>query len=180
MKHTNHRFCLGDPYKFLKCACVCIHFPFFYKCDVSHFMFVWAFVHNVYSHYIILAYLSFKPFVLFGVWLPQCSSKCICVYMCVCVCLSGCVCLRNGVWKGVPHIQTLPIDLFDSLLMSLTCRRIAQSLTLIAWAGESESEREREKWVSPQKKKWRERISEEKVNNAGIYQRVCRNVMGWE
>lgn len=53
------------------------------------------------------------------------------MYVCVCVCLCE-------VWKGVPHIQTLSTDLFDSLLMSLTCRKIAQSLTLIARARERE------------------------------------------
>ena len=151
MKHTNHRFCLGDPYKFLKCACVCIHIPFFYKCDVSHFMFVWAFVHNVYSHYIILAYLSFKPFVLFGVWLPQCSSKCICVYMCVCLwmCVFEKWCVEGGstysdtaywsVWQS-PHVFNMPQDCTITHIDSVSRR-------------ERERERERERNESRHKKK---------------------------
>lgn len=75
----------------------------------------------------------------------------------------GCVYLRNAAQKGARrHIQTPTIDLFDSLLMSFTRRRIAQSLTLIAWT--TEGEREEEKCASP----WSdaERMNEVK---AGIY-----------
>lgn len=37
---------------------------------------------------------------------------------------------------GLSHIQTPSTDLFDSLLMSLTCHMIAQSLTLTTQARE--------------------------------------------
>lgn len=62
-------------------------------------------------------------------------SLCVCnswdvfrhVFFYICVFLFNDVCKRVG-----RRIQTLSIDLFDSLLMSLTRCRIAQSLTLIA------------------------------------------------
>lgn len=81
--------------------------------------------------------------------------------MCVYVYVS---CVR----RVVSRIQTLSTELFDSHLMSSTCRRIAQSLTLIARA----TERERKEEMSPpwRKKRDAERISGEKVNNAGTYQ----------
>lgn len=66
------------------------------------------------------------------------------------------------------HIQTVSIDLFDSLLMSFTRPRIAQSLTLIAQPQSSREEgEERGRFVSPRSDSGLKKGTK-KVTKAGV------------